>query len=226
MVPIVGLFGRKKQQTPAGAEPTQRQQPPPPTPAQGDAPRGAPPRTTGAPGGGPAARGPPPRAAAPPPPPASAGFEELDEEEEGGLDEIGDLDAEDDVGLVEVPAGPAASIRGGALSTPSVPPPAPMPPGSGQSDDFQMVVQAPEVGGRSPLERLEGLETAIDESIRRMDSIDRSSEGVSTDVGTVKESISRMEANMRELTSLYDLISTQMNPFIDSDLGAGLSADE
>ncbi len=229
MLPIVGLFGRKKQQAPTAAEPAGRQPRPLPPSAQPEGGRGAPPRgaAPGPAGASPQNRPavPPPRAA--PPPPPAAGFEELGDDEEVGLDTPADLDADDDVGLVEVPAGPAAALRGpSAALSPAIQLPSPQPPGTGQSDDFQMVVQAPDVGGRSPLERLEGLETALDESIRRMDSIDRSAEGVGSDVGTVKESISRMEANMRELTSLYDLISTQMNPFIDSDLGAGLGADE
>jgi flagellar protein FlaD len=69
------------------------------------------------------------------------------------------------------------------------------------------------------MERLDSVERAIDEAIRRMDMSERSSESFTHDINTVKESIGRIDANMRELTSLYDLISSQVNPFIDVEQG-------
>lgn len=99
--------------------------------------------------------------------------------------------------------------------------PPPGPPAKGRdSGDFKLVMGSPgEMESQAPLERLDSIERAIDETIRRIDMSDRSSEAVSHDINTVKDSIGRMESNMRELTSLYDLISSQVNPFIDVESG-------
>jgi len=70
------------------------------------------------------------------------------------------------------------------------------------------------------MERLDGVERTLEEAIRRIDTIDKFTEAVRNDINQVKESISHMEANMRELTSLYDLISSQVNPFIDMETAA------
>jgi flagellar protein FlaD len=77
------------------------------------------------------------------------------------------------------------------------------------------------------MERLDGVERTLEEAIRRIDTIDKFTEAVRNDINQVKESISHMEANMRELTSLYDLISSQVNPFIDMETAAkGAAAEE
>jgi flagellar protein FlaD len=76
------------------------------------------------------------------------------------------------------------------------------------------------------MERLDGVERTLEEAIRRIDTIDKFTEAVRNDINQVKESISHMEANMRELTSLYDLISSQVNPFIDMESAAKAAAAE
>jgi flagellar protein FlaD len=76
------------------------------------------------------------------------------------------------------------------------------------------------------MERLDGVERTLEEAIRRIDTIDKFTEAVRNDINQVKESISHMEANMRELTSLYDLISSQVNPFIDMETAAKSAAAE
>jgi len=91
---------------------------------------------------------------------------------------------------------------------------------------FSVVSAAPEVASQSTLERLDGVERTLEEAIRRIDTIDKFTEAVRNDINQVKESISHMEANMRELTSLYDLISSQVNPFIDMESAAKSAAAE
>jgi len=91
-------------------------------------------------------------------------------------------------------------------------------------ETFQVVTSAPELGSQSTMERLDGVERTLEEAIRRIDTIDKFTEAVRNDINQVKESISHMEANMRELTSLYDLISSQVNPFIDMETAAAKAA--
>lgn len=134
-------------------------------------------------------------------------FEEVDEEFAEVDDEFAEV-ADEFAEVVDEPA-----EKG---------PPAPGPPARGGepgSGDFKLVMSAPEMESQAPMERLDSVERAIDEAIRRMDMSDRSSEAITHDINTVKESIGRIEANMRELTSLYDLISSQVNPFIDVEQG-------
>lgn len=100
------------------------------------------------------------------------------------------------------------------------------PPAAPSEGDFKLVMGAPEMDTQAPMVRLDATEKAIDEAIRRIDMTDRSAEAITHDINSVKESIGRIEANMRELTSLYDLISSQVNPFIDVDQGAMGSAEE
>ena len=136
----------------------------------------------------------PPQAAAtaqgPPKPPA------------GGIQEADDFQ--------EVPAG--------APPAGQAPPPAAPMQRAGES--FQVVTAAPNLSSQSSMERLDGVERTLEEAIRRIDTIDKFTEAVRNDINQVKESISHMEANMRELTSLYDLISSQVNPFIDMESAA------
>lgn len=51
---------------------------------------------------------------------------------------------------------------------------------------------------------------------RRVDLLDRASDDIRNDISRIRDSIAQIEGDMRELTSLYDLISTQINPFIDT----------
>jgi len=120
---------------------------------------------------------------------------------------------------------------GAAPAVPPVPPAAPAgapavpPPRPGEA--FSVVSPAPELASQSTMERLDGVERTLEEAIRRIDTIDKFTEAVRNDINQVKESISHMEANMRELTSLYDLISSQVNPFIDMETAAkGAAAEE
>jgi archaeal flagellar protein FlaD len=115
------------------------------------------------------------------------------------------------------PPGPPAKGAPPARAAPQAPP---------SEGDFKLVMGAPEMETQAPMQRLDGVEKAIDEAIRRIDMTDRSAEGITHDINSVKESIGRIEANMRELTSLYDLISSQVNPFIDVDQGAMGTAEE
>ena len=99
--------------------------------------------------------------------------------------------------------------------------------GGAGGGDFQIVMGTGDVSSQSPLERLENVEKGVDEAIRRMEMQDRTGDSLQDEINTVKESLGRIEANMRELTSLYDLISSQVNPFIDVDLkGGGEGASE
>lgn len=108
---------------------------------------------------------------------------------------------------------------------------APMPPPQAAprpGESFQVVTPTPELASQSTMERLDGVERTLEEAIRRIDTIDKFTEAVRNDINQVKESISHIEANMRELTSLYDLISSQVNPFIEMEATAkaGAAAEE
>jgi flagellar protein FlaD len=135
----------------------------------------------------------------------------------------GDFQEVDD--FQEVPGAPRPAAQAPPI-LPAVPVPAPgapaAPPRFGES--FQVVTSAPELASQSTMERLDGVERTLEEAIRRIDTIDKFTEAVRNDINQVKESISHMEANMRELTSLYDLISSQVNPFIDMETAAAKGA--
>jgi flagellar protein FlaD len=150
--------------------------------------------------------------------------DEAFEEAEGGSDEFSEVNEE----FAEVeepapaPAGPPprATPPGPPPKMMAAAPPARAGPAPTADGDVRLVMGAPEMESQAPMQRLDSVEKAIDEAIRRIDMTDRSAEAVSHDINQVKESIGRIEANMRELTSLYDLISSQVNPFIDVDQGA------
>lgn len=149
------------------------------------------------------------------------------QEVEGGSDEFSEVNEE--FAEVEEPA-PAPAAPPPKAVAPGPPPKAAPPqvragPAPAQEGDFKLVMGAPEMETQAPMQRLDSVEKAIDEAIRRIDMTDRSAEAVTHDINQVKESIGRMEANMRELTSLYDLISSQVNPFIDVDQGAMTSEE-
>ena len=121
-------------------------------------------------------------------------------------------------------------VAPGAQRPPEQAPPPQAPPASAAAprpgEAFQVVTSTPELGSQSTMERLDGVERTLEEAIRRIDTIDKFTEAVRNDINQVKESISHMEANMRELTSLYDLISSQVNPFIDMETTAKAAAAE
>jgi len=121
----------------------------------------------------------------------------------------------------EVPAAPRPMAE-----APPVPAPVPAAQtvGPRPGEAFQVVTSTPEIASQSTMERLDGVERTLEEAIRRIDTIDKFTEAVRNDINQVKESISHMEANMRELTSLYDLISSQVNPFIDMETAAAKAA--
>ena len=82
---------------------------------------------------------------------------------------------------------------------------------------------APMVRSQSGLERLDSVEQSLSDIVRRVDQLDKSTEDIRSDIARVRDSIASMEGDMRELTSLYDLISTQINPFIESEMEARAS---
>jgi flagellar protein FlaD len=132
----------------------------------------------------------------------------------------GDFQEVDD--FQEVPAAPAPMAEAPAVDVPAAPVPAAQPARPGEA--YQVVTSTPELASQSTMERLDGVERTLEEAIRRIDTIDKFTEAVRNDINQVKESISHMEANMRELTSLYDLISSQVNPFIDMETAAAKAA--
>ncbi len=82
---------------------------------------------------------------------------------------------------------------------------------------------APMVRSQSGLERLDSVEQSLTDIVRRVDLLDKSTEDIRSDIARVRDSIASMEGDMRELTSLYDLISTQINPFIEAEMEARAS---
>ncbi len=97
------------------------------------------------------------------------------------------------------------------------PMPAAMPPMAG-SRDMTLEGTAPMVRSQSGLERLDSVEQSLTDIVRRVDLLDKSTEDIRSDIARVRDSIASMEGDMRELTSLYDLISTQINPFIEAEM--------
>ncbi len=115
------------------------------------------------------------------------------------------------------PAPPMAPVSM-AMSTSSAPmPPAPAfepsPLGGG---DMAMSAPAPSVQAAGGLERLDNVEQRLSDMSRRVDLLDKGSDDIRNDISRIRDSIAQIEGDMRELTSLYDLISTQINPFIDT----------
>jgi len=86
----------------------------------------------------------------------------------------------------------------------------------GGGGDLAMAAPAPAVQAAGGLERLDNVEQRLSDISRRVDLLDKSSDDVRNDISRIRDSIAQIEGDMRELTSLYDLISTQINPFIDT----------
>jgi archaellum component FlaD/FlaE len=104
-----------------------------------------------------------------------------------------------------------------------MPPPMPMPPAPafepsplGGGSDMAMSAPAPVVQAAGGLERLDNVEQRLSDMSRRVDLLDKASDDIRNDISRIRDSIAQIEGDMRELTSLYDLISTQINPFIDT----------
>lgn len=103
---------------------------------------------------------------------------------------------------------------------PAPPPPPAMPVGTFEASpapgDLSMAAPAPSVQAAGGLERLDSVEQRLSDMARRVDLLDKASDDIRNDISRIRDSIAQIEGDMRELTSLYDLISTQINPFIDT----------
>ena len=110
----------------------------------------------------------------------------------------------------------------GAPPQQMAPAPRPMPaaamPQMPGARDMTLEGTAPMVRSQSGLERLDSVEQSLTDIVRRVDLLDKSTEDIRSDIARVRDSIASMEGDMRELTSLYDLISTQINPFIEAEM--------
>lgn len=118
-------------------------------------------------------------------------------------------------------APPPPSMGGGPppppMSAPPMPPaPAFEPSPLGSGSDMAMAAAAPVVQAAGGLERLDNVEQRLSDMSRRVDLLDKASDDIRNDISRIRDSIAQIEGDMRELTSLYDLISTQINPFIDT----------
>jgi flagellar protein FlaD len=128
-------------------------------------------------------------------------------------------------GFEEVPPPPAPPPQQQQMAAPPpqmAPAPRPMPmapmPAMPGTRDMTLEGTAPMVRSQSGLERLDSVEQSLTDIVRRVDLLDKSTEDIRSDVARVRDSIASMEGDMRELTSLYDLISTQINPFIEAEM--------
>jgi archaellum component FlaD/FlaE len=109
--------------------------------------------------------------------------------------------------------GPAPMMQPPAAPMPPAPAFEPSPLGGG---DVSMAAPAPVVQAAGGLERLDSVEQRMSDMSRRVDLLDKASDDIRNDISRIRDSIAQIEGDMRELTSLYDLISTQINPFIDT----------
>ena len=121
------------------------------------------------------------------------------------------------------PSPPPPPQQGQQMAAPPpLPAPAPMPqqraPMPMPGRDMTLEGTAPMVRSQSGLERLDSVEQSLTDIVRRVDLLDKSTEDIRSDIARVRDSIGSMEGDMRELTSLYDLISTQINPFIEAEM--------
>jgi flagellar protein FlaD len=153
------------------------------------------------------------------------GFDEVPEGEmAGGFDEVPPPPPAAEG--VPPPPPPAAAEPPPIAAQPApapAPAPAPMPPAPAAAGDMTLEGTAPMVRSQSGLERLDSVEQYLSDIVRRVDLLDKSSEDIRSDIARVRDSIASMEGDMRELTSLYDLISTQINPFIEAEMEARAS---
>lgn len=128
---------------------------------------------------------------------------------------------------VPAPAPPQAQPIQAAVA-PLPPPPSTAAPQRGDTvvsaGEFQIETGTPEVGAQTQMERMDNVERVLKGSELRIETLEKLTESIKTDINQIKDSITEIQGNMRELTSLYDLISSQVNPFIDSELaGKGIA---
>ncbi len=150
------------------------------------------------------------------------GFDEVPEGEAVGFAEVPPPPAAEEARL---PPPPPAAVGAPAYEPAPVPAPAPaMAPAPAPAPaDMTLEGTAPMVRSQSGLERLDSVEQSLSDIVRRVDLLDKSTEDIRSDIARVRDSIASMEGDMRELTSLYDLISTQINPFIEAEMEARAS---
>lgn len=146
------------------------------------------------------------------------GFDEVPEGEATGFSEV---PPPPPAGEAQPPPPPPAAAAGYPAPAPA-PAPAPiaMAPAPAPARDVTLEGTAPMVRSQSGLERLDSVEQSLSDIVRRVDLLDKSTEDIRSDIARVRDSIASMEGDMRELTSLYDLISTQINPFIEAEMEA------
>ncbi len=143
------------------------------------------------------------------------GFDEVPEGEAAAFAEVPPPAATEEAQLPPPP--PAAAAAPAYAPAPA---PAPAPAMAPAPTDMTLEGTAPMVRSQSGLERLDSVEQSLTDIVRRVDLLDKSTEDIRSDIARVRDSIASMEGDMRELTSLYDLISTQINPFIEAGMEA------
>jgi len=177
---------------------------------------------------GASASAPAPPSPAPPAAGAADGFIEVTQP--GGGDEF--TSVEEFSEEKTAPAGGSASGISGVPGQPSPSTGASLPPTSevakpplftGVQPDksFTMAASTPALSSSTGYERLDSVERNLNEVVNRLNTLDKFTENVKIEIDKVHDSIQNLEGTMRELTSLYDLISSQVNPFIDSELASG-----
>ncbi|MEW5759950.1 MAG: FlaD/FlaE family flagellar protein [Candidatus Thermoplasmatota archaeon] len=112
-------------------------------------------------------------------------------------------------------APPMAAPAAPPMAAPAAPPMAA--PAAPPMPAYRMEPGMVEVSTQGQVERLDTVERVLEDAIRRIDTLDKLTETVKIDINQIKDTLNTVEANMRELTSLYDLISTQINPFIEAE---------
>ena len=147
------------------------------------------------------------------------GFDEVPEGEAAGFAEVPPPAVAEEAPL---PPPPPAATGAPAYAPAPAPAPAPAmaPAPAPAPTDMTLEGTAPMVRSQSGLERLDSVEQSLTDIVRRVDLLDKSTEDIRSDIARVRDSIASMEGDMRELTSLYDLISTQINPFIEAEMEA------
>jgi flagellar protein FlaD len=145
------------------------------------------------------------------------GFDEVPEGEAVGFAEVPPPAAAEEA---QLPPPPPAAAAAPAYAPAPAPAPAMAPAPAPAPSDMTLEGTAPMVRSQSGLERLDSVEQSLTDIVRRVDLLDKSTEDIRSDIARVRDSIASMEGDMRELTSLYDLISTQINPFIESEMEA------
>lgn len=169
------------------------------------------------------AMAPPPEPMAPPPEPEMFSEEEVADAEV--METAAAAPPPPPTAMPEAEPAPEPAAR--PQPTGQAPPPPPPPPSfqpapaaaappAVPSGDMAMAAPAPSVQAAGGLERLDSVEQRLSDMSRRVDLLDRSSDDIRNDISRIRDSIAQIEGDMRELTSLYDLISTQINPFIDT----------